>query len=183
MITEQPGTKQGEKQTAPPFKINKVGHVVFYVSDIDRSIKFYTEVLPFKVSDVNEQGMVFLRCGANDHHTLALVPRPNAEKAPEDSVRLHHFAMEVDSVDTLFTIRDWLKQHNVKFIYEGRRGAGSNPGMEFLDPDGYALELYADMDKVDWESDGQSRPAEQWRRAKSLEEVVANPLPAWPPKQ
>jgi catechol-2,3-dioxygenase len=181
MITEKPGTAQETKKSAPPFKINKVGHVVFFVSDIDRSIKFYTEVLPFKVSDTNEQGMVFLRCGANDHHTLALVPRPNAEKAPDDSVRLHHFAMEVDSVDTLFTIRDWLKQHNVKFIYEGRRGAGSNPGMEFVDPDGYALELYADMDKVDWEK-GTSRPADQWRRAKSLEEVVANPLPQWPPK-
>src|SRR5579884_3375234 len=138
MITEQPGTAQGKQASAPPFKINKVGHVVFYVSDIDRSIKFYTEVLPFKVSDVNEQGMVFLRCAANDHHTLALVPRPEGQMAPADSVRLHHFAMEVDSVDTLFTIRDWLKQHGVQFVYEGRRGPGSNPGIEFLDPDGYA---------------------------------------------
>src|SRR5262249_36947398 len=137
-----------------------------------------TEVLPFKVSDVNEQGMVFLRC-AGDHHTLALVPRPNGEPAPADSVRLHHFAMAVDSVDTLFRVRDWLKQHGVQFVYEGRRGPGSNPGVEFLDPDGYSLELYADMDQVAW--DGTSRPAEQWRRCKSLEEVVADPLPQWPP--
>ena len=181
MITEEQKGTQGESKAEIPFRINKLGHVVFYVKDVERAIKFYTEVLPFKVSDVNEQGMVFLRCAAGDHHTLALVPRPNAEMAPADSVRLHHFAMEVDSVDTLFTIRDWLKQHNVQFVYEGRRGAGSNPGMEFLDPDGYALELYADMDKVDWE-EGTSRPAEQWRRAQSLEEVVANPLPQWPPK-
>src|SRR3954454_11387792 len=88
MITEQPKASQGEKTATPPFKINKVGHVVFFVSDLERSIKFYTEVLPFKISDVNEQGMVFLRCGANDHHTLALVARPDAEKAPADSVRL-----------------------------------------------------------------------------------------------
>lgn len=180
MITEQPGTSQGEQKTTPPFKINKVGHVVFFVADLDRAIKFYTEVLPFKVSDRNEQGMVFLRCAAGDHHTLALVPRPNGQAPAADAIRVHHFAMEVDSMDTLFTIRDWLKQNGVEFTYEGRRGPGSNPGLEFLDPDGHAVELYADMDKVDWET-GVSRPGDQWRRAASLEEVVANPLPQWPP--
>src|SRR5712692_4451803 len=142
MITEQTGSTPGESTaTEIPFRIKKLGHVVFFVSDMDRSLKFYTEVLPFKVSDRNEQGMVFLRC-AGDHHTLALVPRPNGEPAPADSVRLHHFAMEVESMDTLFCVRDWLRQHGVTFVYEGRRGPGSNPGLEFLDPDGYALELY-----------------------------------------
>ena len=178
MITEQ--QSQSEAKTPVPFKINKLGHIVFYVSDMDRSIRFYTEVLPFKVSDVNENGMVFLRCGAGDHHTLALVARPGGQPAPADSIRMHHFAMEVDSMETLFKVRDWLKQHGVQFVYEGRRGPGSNPGVEFVDPDGHALELYADMDRVDWES-GTSRPPEQWSRAKSLEEVVTNPLPQWPP--
>src|ERR687896_950042 len=88
----QSTTESGGKQI--PFRINKLGHVVFYVSDLDRALRFYTEVLPFKVSDVNENGMVFLRC-AGDHHTLALVPRPAGQPAPADSVRLHHFAMEV----------------------------------------------------------------------------------------
>ena len=125
MITEQPNQSSTESAATPiPFRIKKLGHVVFFVSDMDRSLKFYTEVLPFRVSDVNEQGMVFLRC-AGDHHTLALVPRPEGQAAPTDSIRLHHFAMEVEDMDTLFRIRDWLRQHNVKFIYEGRRGPGS----------------------------------------------------------
>jgi catechol 2,3-dioxygenase-like lactoylglutathione lyase family enzyme len=157
-----------------PDPYGAISDVVFYVSDIERSLRFYTEVLPFKVSDVNEQGMVFLRC-AGDHHTLALVPRPNGQPAPADSIRLHHFALEVDSVDTLFVIRDWLRQHGVTFVYEGRRGPGSNPGLEFLDPDGHGIELYADMEQVDWE--GSSRPKERWSRVGSLEEVVAKPLP------
>jgi catechol 2,3-dioxygenase-like lactoylglutathione lyase family enzyme len=179
MITEQSNTTPGQSSsTEIPFRIKKLGHVVFYVSDMDRSLKFYTEVLPFKVSDRNEQGMVFLRC-AGDHHTLALVPRPNGQPAPSDSVRLHHFAMEVEDVDTLFHVRDWLREHGLKFSYEGRRGPGSNPGLEFTDPDGYSLELYSDMDQVAW--DGVSRPPEQWSRTASLEEVVAKPLPQWPP--
>ena len=178
MITEQPTPSPSESKSGQvPFRINKLGHVVLFVKDIERSLRFYTEVLPFRLTDVNEGGMRFLSCGG-DHHTLALVPRPEGEMAPTDSVRMHHFAMEVDSMETLFKIRDWLKQHDVEFVYEGRRGPGSNPGIEFLDPDGYALELYAEMDQVDW--DAASRPAEQWSRAKSLEDVVANPLPQWP---
>ena len=43
------------------------------------------------------------------------------------------------------------------------------------DPDGFSIELYASMDQIG--ADGTSRPAEQWRRAKSLEEAVAHPLP------
>ena len=179
MAVEQAGRAAADTTPkAPPFQINKVGHVVFFVSDMDRSLRFYTEVLPFKVSDRNEQGMVFLKCAAGDHHTLALVPREGGQPAPTDSVRLHHFAMEVDSVDALFKIRDWLKQHDVKFVYEGRRGPGSNPGLEFKDPDGHMLELYAEMDQVEW--DGPSRPAEQWNRQASLEGVLENPLPKHP---
>ncbi len=47
--------------------------------------------------------------------------------------------------------------------------------MEFLDPDGLTIELYAAMDQVGW--DGKSRPSNEWRRAKSLEEAVENPVP------
>src|SRR5436190_20116647 len=100
MITEQSSPPPDQtSSTEIPLRIKELVHVVFFVSDMDRSLKFYTEVLPFKVSDRNEQGMVFLRC-AGDHHTLALVPRPNGQPAPDDSVRLHHFAMEVEDVDT-----------------------------------------------------------------------------------
>ena len=62
-----------------PFSINKIGHVVLMVQDLERSVKFYTEVLGFRVSDVYPPSMVpgrmvFMRC-ANDHHGVALVTR------------------------------------------------------------------------------------------------------------
>ena len=34
-----------------PFKVQKLGHAVVYVADLERSRHFYTEVLGFKVSD------------------------------------------------------------------------------------------------------------------------------------
>ena len=60
-----------------PFDIRKVGHVVLYVTDLERAVDFYTRVLGFRVSDVYpdtmmDGGMVFMRCNA-DYHGVALV--------------------------------------------------------------------------------------------------------------
>lgn len=56
-------------QDKTPVGVKKLGHVVFHVSDIERSTRFWTEIMGFEVSDRNERGMVFLRSGS-DHHTL-----------------------------------------------------------------------------------------------------------------
>src|SRR5688572_24229236 len=175
MIADQPLPRTAaDKETQVPFEIKKLGHAVYYVSDMDRTVKFYTEVLPFYVTDINEHGMVFLRC-QSDHHTLAFAERPNASRPSNEHLQLSHLAFEVPSMEDLFRIRDWLREHNVTITFEGRKGPGCNPGVEFLDPDGYTLELYAGMEQVGW--DGRTRPPELWRRAQSLEEAAANPPP------
>jgi catechol 2,3-dioxygenase-like lactoylglutathione lyase family enzyme len=158
-----------------PIRVKKLGHFVYEVSDIERSTRFWTEIMGFAVSDRNELGMVFLRNGS-DHHSIALMPSKHTGRSkPEDGLRCSHLAMEVDDVETLFRARDFLRSRGVKLTYEGRKGPGGNAGIEFEDPDGYVFEIYADMDQVG--PDGRSRPTEQWNRVKSLEEVVAKPLP------
>jgi catechol 2,3-dioxygenase-like lactoylglutathione lyase family enzyme len=165
----------GSAQESTPVKVKKLGHVVFAVSDIERTTKFWTEMMGFQVSDRNEYGMVFLRYGS-DHHTIALVPAKTNDEGPKEGrPGFHHCALEVGSVSELFKIRDFLRARGVPIVYEGRRGAGGNPGVEFRDPDGFNIELYASMDQVGW--DGKSRPSEEWKRATTLEEAVANPLP------
>lgn len=158
-----------------PVSVKKLGHVVFTASDIERTTKFWTEIMGFQVSDRNEIGMVFLRNGT-DHHTVALVPAKTKSEVPkEGQPGFHHCALEVGTVSELVKIRDFLRAKGVPIVYEGRRGPGGNPGVEFKDPDGFNIELYSSMDQVG--SDGRSRPAEQWSRAKTLEEAMANPLP------
>src|SRR5213594_2377207 len=158
-----------------PVKLKKLGNFVLTVSDIDRTEKFWTEIMGFQVSDRNEQGMVFLRYGL-DHHTVALVQAKTPDELPKEGrPGFHHCALEVSTVSELFKIRDFLRAKGVPIVYEGRRGPGGNPGVEFKDPDGFNIELYASMDQIG--PDGKSRPAEQWRRAQSLEEAVAHPLP------
>jgi catechol-2,3-dioxygenase len=49
-----------------PVRVKKLGHVVLQVRDVERSIKFYTEVLNFRVSDRQQTGGAFLT-GVGDH--------------------------------------------------------------------------------------------------------------------
>ena len=131
-----------------PIKIKKIGHVVLSVSDIERSSKFWTDVMGFKFSDKNEHGMAFFR-NSTDHHTVALVQAKEQNELPKQGqVGFDHMALEVATVSELFKIREFLKSKGVTIFYEGRRGPGGNPGLEFYDPDGYKIEIYSAMDQV-----------------------------------
>ena len=160
-----------------PIRTRKISHVLLHVSDIERSVKFYTEILGFKESDRNHLGMVFLRNGT-DHHTFGLVPGPKgATAAPKDKyLTFHHMALEVSSVDELFKARDFLSQQGIEFVFEGRRGAGCNVSLEFCDPDGYMIELTCEMEQIGWNQS--ARPHSLHRPAKSLEQAVATPVEA-----
>ncbi len=155
----------------PPFDVRKIGHTVVFVSDIERSKKFYTEVLGFKVSDqypgsMMPGGMVFLRCNP-DHHCLALVGSKGNEA---NGKSLHHIAFELATLDEVFRARDHLKASGTKLVFEGRRRAGCQVAVEFLDPDGHHLELYWGVDQIG--SDDRARPADEWRQTATLEDAV-----------
>jgi len=159
-----------------PFSIRKIGHVVLRVSDVARSVEFYTQVLGFKVSDVYPEdmmpgGMVFMRCNT-DHHGVALV---GGLEAPSSGRELHHFAFEVATLDEVFRARKHLRARGVPISFEGRRRAGVQIAVEFKDPDGHWLEIYWGLDQVG--SDGTVRPKAQWDWAHSLEEAIDRPVP------
>ena len=114
--------------------VRRIGQIHVSVSDIERSMKFWTEVMGFKFSDKNENGMVFFR-NSTDHHTIALIQATEKNELPKrGQVGFDHMALEVSSVSELFKIRDFLKSKGVTIFYEGRRGPGGNPGVEFYDP-------------------------------------------------
>jgi catechol 2,3-dioxygenase-like lactoylglutathione lyase family enzyme len=162
-----------------PVQVRKLGHVVLWVSDVQRSMKFYTEVLNFRVSDWEKRPdgheMVFLNaCG--DHHSVALFSRPGGQMPPEEYLQLSHFALEVGHIDELFAVREFLTRKGIPIRSEGRKGAGCNIDVSFDDPDGYHIELYCNMDQVG--NGSRPRPTEQFRRASTLEEARDNPVAA-----
>ena len=167
--------KRHRPPEALPFSLNKIGHVVLNVSDLERSVAFYTGVLGFRVSDVYPEdmmpgGMVFMRCNT-DHHGVALVCSLREAPASRD---LNHLAFEVSTLDEVIRARNFLREHDVPIDFEGRRRAGCQIAVEFRDPDGHHLEIYWGLDQVG--QDGRVRPPEEWKGAHSLREAIANPV-------
>jgi catechol 2,3-dioxygenase-like lactoylglutathione lyase family enzyme len=158
-----------------PFDIMKLGHVVLNCSDVERSVRFYVEVLGFEISDIYADdmvpgGMVFMRFN-EDHHGVALV---GSMTGPSPNVELNHMAFEVATLDEVILARNHLKQHGVRIDFEGRRRAGVQIAVEFRDPDGHRLEIYWGLDRV--HADGYIRPASEWKLARSLKQAVADPV-------
>ena len=112
---------------------------------------------------------------ASDHHAIGLKPgKAKARPQGDEALKMEHLALEVDNVDVLFKTRDFLQANDIPVVFEGRKGAGGNICVHFQDPDGYEFELYCGMDQVG--EGGRARPAEQFKRVKTLEDAVANPL-------
>ncbi len=177
VVTAQASTQPADRPS--PVRIKKLGHVVIQVRDLQRSVRFYTEVLNFRVSDDATAGGVFLTA-IGDHHTIGLFPSDgeNAEMPSKGAVRLHHFAFQVETLEELFEVRSYLKERGVPIVWEGRRAMGAHTSVEFLDPDGYHLELYYDMDQI--APGGRSRPGDARGRLNTLEKSRDNPKsPTW----
>lgn len=171
--SEMLAIKNKETPNNIPFNITKIGHVVLRCQNIEKSVKFYTEILGFRVSDVYphsmvEGKMVFMRCN-NDHHGVALV---GGISKPSENIELHHMAFEVDTIDEVVRARDYLIKNNIEIQFEGRRRAGVQVAVEFLDPDGHWLEIFWGLDQV--EPDALARPPEQWVEEFSLEDAIDN---------
>lgn len=167
--------KQSQRPKGVPFRISKIGHVVLNCADIERSVRFYTEVLGFSVSDVYPEemaqgGMVFLRYN-HDHHGVALV---GTLPGRSETIELNHLAFEVGTLDEVFAARDHLTARGIEIDFEGRRRAGAQIAIEFHDPDGHRLEVYWGVDQVG--NDGHVRPSSEWKWALSLREAVLDPV-------
>ncbi|MEW1902865.1 MULTISPECIES: VOC family protein [unclassified Streptomyces] len=119
-------------------------HVGINVTDLERSLAFYAEVLGFEVlgrGAEGERGHAFL--GRDGRLVITLWQQ--AEGA-YDSGRpgLHHLAFEAESVDHVRAAEAALTARGATFAYEGlvahREGAAAG-GIFFHDPDGTRLEI------------------------------------------
>jgi 2,3-dihydroxybiphenyl 1,2-dioxygenase len=74
-----------------------LGHVVYWVKDLQAALDFYMQVMGFKISDYivwDDNYAVFLHCNAR-HHTLALM----AEAPGRPAGMLSHIMIEAKSID------------------------------------------------------------------------------------
>ena len=79
--------------------------MVYEVADVERTAKFWSEVMGFEETDRNEIGMVFFRCGA-DHHAIGLKPgKAQARPKSGEALKLEHLALEVENIDVIALVR------------------------------------------------------------------------------
>jgi len=119
-------------------KTQGVVHFSLPVTDLERSAKFYSELLGMKIVQ-KAQRMVFLKCG-DDYLILAKdtpVKYESLEKTP-----VHH-AFKVKSEDFEPAV-EFLKRNGVEIFHIENRQDGVFWGRQayFLDPDGNKLEIH-----------------------------------------
>ena len=119
-------------------RIAQIDHVVVRVSDMDRMLRFYTDVLGcHEERRLEAIGLVQLRAGAS---LIDLMARRDAGEGPGHN--MDHFAVRIDPFDEA-ALRDHLAAHGVAAgRVESRYGAeGTGPSLYIEDPEGNTVEL------------------------------------------
>ncbi|TQQ83617.1 biphenyl-2,3-diol 1,2-dioxygenase [Halonotius terrestris] len=123
-----------------------LGHVHLVVSDLDRALSFYTDLLGLSVTE-QQANYAFLSFGEH-HHDLALQARPGASSPPPNSRGLYHVAFELDSPAELRECYEWLHGREIGVQPVDH---GISKSLYFDDPDGNGIELYIDTRDDDGE--------------------------------
>ncbi|MEV2195590.1 VOC family protein [Streptomyces phaeochromogenes] len=122
----------------------RLGHTGLNVTDLDRSLAFYRDVLGFTVIvEGKEEDRRYAFLGEDGRPVLTLWQQADHGYAATGA-GLHHLALEVDTVEQVRAYETALRAHGVEFAHEGvvahREGAASG-GIFFHDPDGTRLEI------------------------------------------
>jgi len=122
----------------------RIGHVVIKVRDLERSARFYSEVMGLQVMKM-EPGfkMGFFACNGRDHHEIAAIEvGPDAPSPQLHAIGLSHIAFRLCDEAHLRAAYDDLKAHGIKIVTAVNHGVTKS--VYFMDPDGHQLEVYCD---------------------------------------
>lgn len=124
-------------------KIVELGHIVLYVTNVERLAYFYRETLGFH--EIVRNGVMALFSSGRTHHELLLievggVSEPNRGVKPG----LYHIGFKIgDGPESIREVYRELLQKNVPIV--GTADHGVTHSIYVTDPDGNELELYSDV--------------------------------------
>ena len=127
-----------------------LGHVVFYVKDLKRSLGFYHGLLGFKEVGRIFNGSAAALTSGRIHHELLLIQVGDAPGPPPGPRRgLYHIGIKVgDSLDELRQAKHELEQAGIAI--DGMSDHTVSQSLYLKDPDGNEVELYVDADESLW---------------------------------
>lgn len=124
----------------------QTGHIGLNVTDLDRSLDFYTGLFQFDtLAKSTDEGRRFAFLGESGGAPV-LTLWEQSRGAFSDSVPgLHHLSFQIEDTDQLSAFENRLRERNVPLLYDGvvahMEGADSG-GLFFKDPDGIRLEVF-----------------------------------------
>jgi catechol 2,3-dioxygenase len=135
--------------TTPIHPGTKIGHVHLTVSDLDRALAFYRDVLGFEVTAHYGRDAVFLSAGGYHHHIGLNTWAGRGAPAPAPGTTgLYHFAILFPDRRALAAAVRRVVDHGVRL--EGASDHGVSEAIYLRDPDGNGVELYRDRPEAEW---------------------------------
>jgi catechol 2,3-dioxygenase len=132
----------------------KIGHIHLKVSDLDKALAFYIDLLGFEITQRYGSQAVFISAGGYHHHIgLNTWYSKNAPPAPNNNCGLFHTAILYPTRRDLAIALQRLI--DAKYPLIGASDHGVSEAIYLDDPDGNGVELYWDKPKEQWPFDGE----------------------------
>jgi catechol 2,3-dioxygenase len=126
-----------------------IGHVHLKVSDLDRALTFYRDLLGFEITTLYGDQAAFVSAGGYHHHIgLNTWHSQGAPPASRQGVGLYHVAIRYPSRKDLAVIFDRLRRSG--YPLTGASDHGVSEALYLNDPDNNGIELYWDRPREQW---------------------------------
>lgn len=129
----------------------RIGHVHLKVSNLDRALKFYCDLLGFELTTTYGQDAAFISAGGYHHH-IGLNTWYSKDGSPplSNTTGLFHTAILYPTRKDLATIFRRLQEAN--YPLTGAADHGVSEALYLNDPDRNGVELYWDRPREEWPS-------------------------------
>jgi catechol 2,3-dioxygenase len=130
-----------------------LGHVVFYVRNLEQSLTFYRDVVGLEIVGQIFDGRAAMLTGGTTHHELLLIEVGNNAPGPLAGHRigLYHVGWKIgESLAELRKARDRIlaQGHTI----DGLSDHTVSQSIYLHDPDGNEIELFVDDPRADWKN-------------------------------
>jgi catechol 2,3-dioxygenase len=138
--------------------IQRVGHVVIKMRDLEKAKAFYQGVLGMKIGAESERG-IFFRFGDYHHDIAVFKTSDDADLPKANQVGLVHVALVTDGVQTVKAMYERCREMGVEIV--GSNDHAITKSLYIKDPEGNTIEIYAEVPEYNWREEGMgfiSRP-------------------------
>ena len=136
-------------------KAHYLGHVVFYVKNLEWSLAFYRDLLGFQEIGRAFGGEAAALTSGRTHHEMLLIEVGEAPRVPLSAgprLGLYHIGIKIgDSLQELRVAKTELERAGVRIT--GMSDHTVSQSLYIMDPDANEVELYVDADPLLWKHD------------------------------